>query len=358
MKKIVIIIGIIFSIVVVCVGIKFYGNSNTEKQVKEVVASTNAEEEITSVEEEKKEEIKIFSGNDRPIAIMIDNNVNAQPQSSINKAYIVYEIIVEGNETRLMPVFKGVDDNTILGPVRSVRHYFLDYMNENDAICAHLGQSPQAESDIKIYKMDDINGQVYDTGKARTSTSLFWRETSRKAPHNAYTSIGSLKQIAKKQGYRLTSNEKSVLNYTSKELDLSKHEDAIVANDVIIPYASNHKVEYKYDEETGRYTRYSKGKLQTDKEDKEKITTKNIIVTFVYNYSLDDGENKGRQTLNNVGKANGYYITNGYAREIVCQKDSRTGQTKYTDYGGHEIDINDGNTFINICPVNADVVLK
>lgn len=357
-----VIFGIIALIVIagLCAGIVIYGNSKHEKQAEEVVASINSEEVVKSEQKEKevKKNIKIFNGNDRPIAVMVDNNVNAQPQSSINSAYIVYEIIVEGNETRLMPVFKGVDDDTIVGPIRSVRHYFLDYMNENDAICSHLGQSPQAESDIKIFKMDDINGQVYDTGKARTSTSLFWRDSSRKAPHNAYTSIGSLKQIAKKQGYKLTSDEDCVLQYTSKEVDLSTLDDCMKAEDIVIPYASTHKVEYKYDEETGRYTRYSKGKLQKDKTTGEDITTKNIIVTFVYNYSLNDGENKGRQTLNNVGKANGYYITNGYARHIVCEKDSRTSATKYTDDFGNEIDVNDGNTFINICPVNADVIIR
>lgn len=241
------------------------------------------------------------------------------------------------------------------GPVRSVRHYFLDYMNENDAICGHLGQSPEAESDIKKFKMDDINGQIYDTGKARTSTSLFWRVSNKKAPHNAYTSIGSLKEISKKQGYKLTSNKKSVLNYCAEEVNL---EDAIVANSVTIPYASSHKVKYVYDEETGRYTRYSKGKLQKDETTGESITTKNIIVTLVYNYTLDDGENKGRQTLNNVGEANGYYITNGKAIQIICKKDSRTQQTTYLTTGGEEIKVNDGNTFINICPIKADIVFE
>ena len=326
-KKIVICIILIILAAGIYTGIVLNNKTENEQPAEEVVAKVNDEEKATD------DDIKIFSGKDRPIAVMVDNNVNAQPQAAINSAYIVYEIIVEGNETRLMPVFKGIDDDTVVGPIRSVRHYYLDYMNENDAICSHLGQSPQAESDIKTFKMDDINGQVY-------------------------TSIGSLKAIAKKQGYKLTSNTDSVLNYTSKEVDLSKLENKKVANDVVIPYASNHKVEYKYDETTKRYTRYSKGKLQKDENTGENITTKNIIVTFVYNYELDDGEGKGRQTLNNVGKANGYYITNGYATKIMCQKDSRTDQTKYTDDFGNEIDVNDGNTFINICPVNADVVIN
>lgn len=351
MKKVVIVLIVVLILALgIGTGYYFYNKSNED------VPAVNDDIELSN-EEESKPDIKIFSGNDRPIAIMTDNNVNAQPQSNLNLAYIVYEIIVEGNETRLMPVFKGVPDDTILGPVRSVRHYFLDYMNENDAVCAHLGQSPQAESDIKTFKMDDINGQVYDSGRSRTSTALFWRESHKKAPHNAYTSIGSLRQIMKDQGFETTSDAESVLNYVAEEVVLDGEND-IVANTVTIPYASSHKVKYVYDEETGRYTRYSKGRLQKDEATGEEITTKNIIVTFVYNYTLDDGESKGRQNLNNVGEANGYYITNGKAQRIVCKKDSRTEQTVYTDDFGNEIEINDGNTFINICPVDADVVFE
>lgn len=330
-------------------GYYFYNN------MLEEVPVSNEDLEIS--QEVEKPEIKIFSGNDRPIAIMTDNNVNAQPQSNLNLAYIVYEIIVEGKETRLMPVFKGVPDDTVLGPVRSVRHYFIDYMNENDAVCAHLGQSPQAESDIKIFKMDDINGQAYDTGRSRTSTSLFWREQHKNAPHNAYTSIGSLRKIMEDRGYDMTSDAESVLNYVTEEVTLDT-EDDLIANSVTIPYSSSHKVKYVYDEETGRYTRYSKGRLQKDEATGEEVTTKNIIITYVYNYTLDDGEGKGRQTLNNVGEAVGYYITNGKAQKIMCKKDSRTSPTVYVDYFGNEIKVNDGNTFINICPVDAEIVFE
>lgn len=40
---------------------------------------------------------------------MIDNHKGAWPQVGLNSAYSVYEIIVEGGETRLMALFKGVD---------------------------------------------------------------------------------------------------------------------------------------------------------------------------------------------------------------------------------------------------------
>ena len=109
---------------------------------------------VAPVDEKK---VKIFSGTDRPFAVMIDNHSDAWPQVGLQKAYMIYEIIVEGGETRLMALFKGANVEQI-GPVRSARHYFIDYAMENDAIYAHFGQSPQAESDIKKYNINDING--------------------------------------------------------------------------------------------------------------------------------------------------------------------------------------------------------
>ena len=100
------------------------GEIENNKQVEEQKTEQEAEE----TQPGRNKNIKIYSGNERPIALMVDNNVNAQPQSGINSAYMVYEIIVEGNETRLMPVFKGVSEDLTVGPVRSVRHYYLDYM--------------------------------------------------------------------------------------------------------------------------------------------------------------------------------------------------------------------------------------
>lgn len=311
--------------------------------------------------EEPKKNIKIFNGDERPIAFMIDNNKNAQPQAALNRTYLVYEIIVEGGETRLMALFKGVDvskKDVVVGPIRSARHYFIDYALENNAIYAHLGQSPKASDYITTFDVPDINGQVYDTGKAKTSTALFWRDkVNKKAPHNAYTSIASIKEICEKKKYSLKSNTESVLNYVEKENTLDI-ENSILANKVVIPYASGHTVRYEYNTETGRYTRYSKGTKQKDEETGEDVTTKNLIISFIKNTTLKDGENKDRQDLENFVDAKGYYITNGKAIEIVCKKGFIGGQTKYVDLNGKEIEVNDGNTWINICPIDSNVTIE
>ncbi len=313
---------------------------------KEAEPVTN-EENVLTAEVEEEKTVQIFKGNDRPFAVMIDNHEDAWPQAGLQKAYMVYEIIVEGGETRLMALFKGVDLDKI-GPVRSARHYFIDYAMENDAIYVHFGQSPQAQSDIKKYSIDEING-ISEDG------TTFWRVKDKAAPHNAVTSTENLLKSAQSKKYRTTSDETSVLNYVTDEVNLEGGEDALT---VTIPHSDLQTVKYYYDEENKVYERYARGKEQIDWNTETPITVKNIIITFCDNYTLSDTENKGRQGLKNIGTFDGYYITNGKAIPIKCTKEARDEKTVYTDLDGNVINVNDGNTFVHICPTNSDVGIE
>ena len=289
-------------------------------------------------------QVQIYKGEDRPIAVMIDNHTGAWPQAGLNKAYMVYEIIVEGGETRLMALFKGQDLSTI-GPVRSSRHYFLDYALENDAIYVHYGWSPQAQSDIPKLGINNINGIT-------ESSEIFWRSKEKSAPHNAVTSTEKILKSANAKKYRTTSTKESVLNYVADEFDL---ESEIIANKVVIPHSDLQKVSYEYDAEKKVYNRYARNKAQKDWTTGDAVQTKNIIITMCDNYTLADKENKGRQGLKNIGTFNGYYITNGKAIKIKCIKSDRNKQTIYQDLDGNEINVNDGNTFVHICPTNSNI---
>ena len=340
-----ILIAILVILVIVAGGVLAYKiMQDKQKQNTEVIASEENDKIVAPIEEKK---VQIYQGTDRPIAVMIDNHNLAWPQGGLNNAYMVYEIIVEGGETRLMALFKGVNVEKI-GPVRSARHYFLDYAMENDAIYVHFGESPQAKSDIKKYDIDDIDGIAEDG-------TTFWRVKDKSAPHNAATSTEKLLQSAKNKNYKTTSEAKSVLNYVTDEINLEEGKSAI---SVTIPHSDLQTVRYDYDEENKVYKRYARNKAQTDWTTGEPITTKNIIITFCDNYTLSDTENKGRQGLKNIGTFDGYYITNGRAIKITCTKDARNEKTVYKDMNGNELKVNDGNTFVNICPTNAKVIIE
>ena len=82
------------------------------------------------------------------------------------------------------------------------------------------------------------------------------------------------------------------------------------------------------------------------------IVIKNIIVYSVKYSTIDD---YGRQTIDNVGTGNGYYISNGVAVPIKWEKDSRSSQTIYKLENGEELKVNDGNTFIQIMPTTGSL---
>lgn len=347
-KKSTILLIILAVLVIIAGGLLIYKIINREKTVPVIEEGTNVDSKDSENLVVQQNKVKIFSGTDRPIAVMIDNHSGAWPQANLDKAYMVYEIIVEGGETRLMALFKGQNLDKI-GPVRSSRHYFLDYALENDAIYVHHGWSPQAQSDITTLGVNNING-------IQESSSNFWRVKDKSAPHNLFTSTESILKIAERKGYSKTSNKKSVLNYVANEVQLPA--TAVSATSVTIPHSNLQTVKYEYDEQTKTYKRYARNKLQTDYITGEPVTTKNIIIKMCDNYTLEDKENKGRQGLKNIGTFKGYYITEGKAIEIQCTKNARDEQTIYKDLNGKEIEVNDGNTFVNICPTDAKLVIE
>ncbi len=307
--------------------------------------------EITK--EEKQVQIVDLSSNSRPYAVMINNNKAVWGyQAGLQDAYITYEMIVEGGITRMMALFRDKDTARIAS-VRSSRHYYLDYVMENDAIYAHIGWSPQAQSDIRSYDIDVIN--------ADNSSAFTWDSSLRRIAkeHRAYTSIAKLKEVAAKKGYRTTTEEDLLLKYQAEPLDLASIDGAIPANTVRIPYSSSHLTSYGYDAENKVYKRYQNNMEHKDYVTGLQYTAKNIITYKVHNYRLNDGYSGGRQGLNNVGSGEGYYISEGYAIPITWEKHARSSKTIYkVKATGEELVVNDGNTFIQIEPDSQTLTIE
>lgn len=304
-------------------------------------------------EEVKKLKIVDEDSNSRNIAVMY-NNISTvwDYQSGLQDAYIVYEIIVEGGYTRLMAIFKDATTERI-GSVRSSRPYYLDYALENDANYIHFGGSTQAYSEIKSLGINNIDGMKYSAG--------FWRDKSLKlaSEHTAFTSMERIQKGLKKYGYRTTTKVDLLLNYSVDEVDISSMEGAIKADTVYINYSSSRSTTFEYDINKKVYLR-SQGTSKATYEHidyvtKERYSAKNIITYQVPNYSVDK---YGRQALNNIGGGSGYYITNGYAVPITWEKKSRNSQTVYRYLNGKEIDVNDGNTYIQIQPSNKTLTIN
>ena len=243
----------------------------------------------TTKTEKKKLTIYDEDSNKRSIAVMIDNNVGYSSQVGLQDAFVTYEAIVEGGLTRMMAIFK--DTNTsLIGPVRSSRHYFLDYALEYDSLYAHYGWSTFAENDIKSLRVNNINGLYVD--------SAYWRDRKIAAPHNVFTNIETLYKSAENLGYQTTTDEWEALPITSDNVDLTKIKNKtctdtdcdtglVQANKVTIPYSNSQTRSYAYDSERKVYLRYMNHNAHIDRDSKEQYHYKNIIIIKVKNKTLD-----------------------------------------------------------------------
>jgi len=283
----------------------------------------------------------------RPIAVSINNNHDAYPHAGLQDAYLCYELIAEGGITRILAFYKNSNIEKI-GSVRSTRHYFLDYILENDAIFVHFGQSPQALLDLDEYNIDNINGM-------EDMTAFFRDKKANKIyEHTAFTKMSGIKSMINKSGYRSTSKE-VLLKYSPIKVNYENDESISDANNVLIEYSGYTTTKYIYDPENMVYKLYINGKEHIDAVTKKQYTVKNIITYKVKNTSIDT---KGRQNLENIGSGEGYFISNGKSIKIKWKKDSRKSKTKYTTLDGRELVVNDGNTWIHIQPIDKKLIIE
>lgn len=283
--------------------------------------------------------------NERPVAVMVDNdNKDARPQAGLDDAYLIYEMPVEGGATRFMALFRNTNTEKI-GPVRSSRHYFLDFVKENDAIYTHFGWSPKASSDISAMGVNNINGVL------GVDSSTFWREKKFKGDwHSAYTSIQKIKEKATEKGYTAQTEIQNGIKYSNEYINLQN-----AATEITLPYAGFYKTGYTYNAETGLYEKQINGEPHA-MQSGNVLEFKNVIVELIADKSLGDGT--ARREIKTAGSGKGYYFTNGGYEEITWSKASRTDATVYKKADGADLLINPGDTIVNIISPAIGVNIK
>lgn len=317
-----------------------------------VPASTTAETpeptpEVSPEQAEIDAFLKQYADTDaRPIAVMVDNDdENARPQAGLEDAYLIYEMVVEGGATRFMALYRNATTEKI-GPVRSSRHYFLNYVLENDAIYTHYGWSPKAEEDIPALGIRNING-------VESGSSIFWRERKYEGDwHSAYTSMKKITQWADKAGYADTTQKQKGIVYASAYTQPQADKQA---QKVTLRYSTRYSTGYTYNADTKLYEKTIGGKAHK-MQSGAVVSVKNVLVLYVTDAALGDGS--ARRELYTTGSGSGYYISEGVAEKITWSKASRGAATVYTKADGTALEINPGKTIINLINPNNAAILE
>lgn len=355
-RLIISIIGTIIVLLLILVFI-FILNQKQDNNTTVAKVETETKSEIIEKKEENPQDSNIdivnVNSKSRPYAVVVNNTpVAVKVQEGLNKAYLVYEFPTEGNTSRLMALYKDVDELTI-GTIRSSRHNFIDYALESDCIFIHFGWSKWAKEDQQKGSIDYLNG-LFD--------KPFWRENPENlaVEHTAYTSLEKVKETVKSKGYRTQANSTKdtiLLKYNTEDVDLSNKEGVKVANEIIIPYGSaQNTTTFIYDSQNKMYNRIEDGKNCIDHKTKEQVNTKNIIVQKITHTEGYKGSKYW--DLNTIGSGEGYFITNGFACPITWEKASRAAKTKYYYKDKTEVEVSDGRTYIELQTTKQSLTIK
>ncbi len=282
-----------------------------------------------------------------PIAVMIDDQKDARPQSGFNAASVVWQAPAEGGIPRYMLIFAERDPGAV-GPVRSARQYFIEWAAEWRATYVHVGGSPQALATLKKFGTGKL---VYNADDFRWEGTYLWRIKTRFAPHNVYTDGKHLRSLGTRVGAKPLKTPKPVWSFAADApLELRPS-----GGKIDITYPEN-QIGYRYDRKSNTYLRLVYGKAHVDAADKKRVAPKNVVIMVMRFGPLNDGHpNKKRLEAHDVGSGRAWISTNGITIQGTWRKDSVTGPTRFFDKKGNPVVLTIGQTFVQVVPVGTPV---
>ena len=272
----------------------------------------------------------------RPVtAIMLENSPDARPQSGIKDAEVVYEAIAEGGITRFMALYQQ-NEPSVVGPVRSLRTYFVDWLAPYNPSIAHVGGSKAALDEVRNGSYRDID-QFFNG-------ATYWRATDRYAPHNVYTSFDRINALNKKRDY--TSSEFTGFTHA----DGKPHPEPNATKINVKVSSPTYNSSYVYDAKSNTYARSQGGEKHVDREDGQIAPSVVIGMNVTMQRVMEDGY---REKITTVGTGTATLFQNGTAKEITWQKENRASQIVFTDESGKEVALNRGQVWITAVPNNG-----
>lgn len=307
----------------------------------------------------------------RPLAVMIENSLDARPQSGLSMADVVYEAVAEGGITRFMAVFLCNPQDTEVGPVRSARTYFLDWLSEYNALYAHVGGAntpgpADALGQIVTYSILDLN-------QFSIGFPVYWRDYERlghpvATEHTMYSSTQKLWQVGQDRGW--TVNYPAGQTWSGSFIPWKFKSDApaasnpptqgqTLADKVDINFwqgYSDYSVSWQYDPSCDCYKRSNGGVAQIDMDSKQPLIAKNIVVQFETETHANDGYTNNEHMLyKTIGQGKAIVFQDGKASTGTWNKSSRTSRSEYNDASGNQISFDRGPIWIETVPEGAQV---
>jgi hypothetical protein len=363
MKKTIYMLFIIFAGTFLLCGCKKEKKMVEDNSIKDIIISTVTPTVTPTIElqEEETRDGEIRSPltgmwipkelkDKRPYAIVFNNYKTVCNQWGISESDIIYEALVEGGITRFLAIGENFTGEKI-GSFRSARHYFVSVADEYDSIYVHYGKSKYAVTKMKELGIDHMDGTE------GIGNTVYYRDKSIKAPHNAFASAKSILAGIKQKGFRTKHEEGYKSHYTFYKEDTDLVSDRDVKK-ITTDFSTFTNPYFEYHAEDKLYYRYQFGQAHKDSVTGKQLAFKNIIIQFVKEWDIDRNDYQTMDLTDASGQ--GYYITNGKMVKITWKKKETKKWMRYYNEAGEELTINPGKTFIVLFPNDRtkDVVIE
>ena len=295
----------------------------------------------------------------RPIAVMINNMIQALPQWGISQADIIYEMLAEGRITRFLAIFQDYSKIEKLASIRSARPYYMDIAQSYGAVYIHFGGSEPAYEQIKkrsdLIHIDGIKGSWEGT--------VFFRDAERRKQmgleHSVYTT-GEYLQLAMDkliaQGKDLSQSEHpSAFRFGERWTDNSAVNGEEAAK-VTVTFSSGHKPWFEYDAESQKYLRFQYGDPQMDGWMDTQLAVDNVLVLRME--LTDLGGTYKLVEIDTTGSGEGWFFPKGKYVPITWEKEKYNSEIRYYTADGEELVVSRGQTFVSVVTTTADVVIE
>ena len=301
----------------------------------------------------------------------------ARPQAGLTEAGVVFEAIAESGITRFAAIYQS-PTSAIIGPIRSLRIYYLEWDTPFDCTIVHAGGSGDALAAVSSgYKNLDENYSYMYRG---TYGGRLW--------NNLFTTAADLKKFSTDNGYN-TSDIKGFARLTPAESDQQRADESVTEKlditkpakgdtsevSVRVPEVAlnlggwaDFNVVYNYDAESNTYLRsYGSGAAhqvykcaaddlgEKNPEDVCSLTqvAPSVVVAMVVQESR--ASDNYHEDITAIGSGDAYVFQNGTVIEGEWQKASKADQIKFTDEDGKEIKLAPGQAFVTAVPTYGSI---
>lgn len=290
--------------------------------------------------------------NKRTFAVMQPADVAARPLAGLSQTDMTFEMVaVYGSITRLMGVY-GCNIPEEAGSLRSARHDFVHIAKSLGSIYVHWGRA-----DIESFKevlnsgiIDDMNCND-DAGKS--SGKYCYRKEATgtmRGVDTGYAKFDQLLEGAKAFGYSTENKFSGYPHQAEAALDQRPS-----GGNLRVAFAKPFDVEYDYDKASNSYLRTWGGVVDTDRNNKQRIAPKNVVVMIADAAPIKVGEQYvnvqiGDPWFDQADSGSAFYYMNGQQYKGTWKKDKSKIDSKlfFYDESGQEIKFVPGQIWVDI----------